>query len=315
MSRTSPSLMARVASLFMRARLKRALLNEGEIVTFGRKVFGHSMFVPTSLMPGLAARAGEVGGVPGEWIEPEAPHGGADLPTLLYAHGGGYFACSPKSHRPITMWLARTIPARVFTPDYRLAPEHRFPAAFDDLLAVYRGLLKSGVSSARLLVAGDSAGGGLALATCAALRDRGERLPAALALFSPWTDLAMTGESIKRNSESDAMFNCDFLAPASRIYLGGADATHPHASPFYADMTGLPPILAQVSTDEMLYDDAARVIEKAKAAGVAARLDAWSAMPHAWQMLVATVPESREALDDAAQFLRGAVQVARREAA
>jgi monoterpene epsilon-lactone hydrolase len=311
MSRTNPSLRARLASSVFRVLFKRPLLNEAEIVEFGRRAFGGSVFVPTSVPPDVAACDREVGGVRGEWLEPRE---GATT-TLLYAHGGGYFACSPKTHRPITTWLARAIPARAFVPDYRLAPEHRFPAALDDILAAYRGLLRGGTDPGQIVVAGDSAGGGLALAACVALRDRGEPLPAALALFSPWTDLAITGASIETNRERDAMFHCDFLVPASRIYLGGNDAKHPLASPLYADLSGLPAMHVQVSKQEALFDDAARVVEKARRAGVDAHLDAWDGVPHGWQLLTATVPEARESLDTAADFLRSSIRVAQTVAA
>jgi monoterpene epsilon-lactone hydrolase len=305
MSRTNPSFRAKVAATICRVLLKRPLLNEREIVEFGRRAFEHSIFIPTTLPPDVSGSSGEVGGVPGEWL---VPREGATA-TLLYLHGGGYFACSAKSHRPITTWLARSIPARVFTPEYRLAPEHRFPAALDDVLAAYRGLLQEGTDPAQVVMAGDSAGGGLALAACVALRDRGEPLPAGLALFSPWTDLAMTGATIETNRDRDAMFHCDFLVPASRIYLGGTDPKHPLASPFYADMTGMPIMHVQVGRNEAMYDDSRRVVAKVRAAGGEAHLDEWESVPHGWQILTATVPEARESLDTAAGFLRASIRI------
>jgi monoterpene epsilon-lactone hydrolase len=303
MSRTNPSIRARLAATAFRFLFKKPLLNEAEILDFGRRAYGGSIFVPTVLPPDVAGEDREIGGVMGEWLEPRE---GATT-TLLYVHGGGYFACSSRSHRPITTALARAIPARAFVPDYRLAPEHRFPAALDDILSAYRGLLQAGIDPNQLVVAGDSAGGGLALAACVALRDRGEPLPSGLALFSPWTDLAMTGASIESNRDSDAMFHCDFLVPASRIYLGGADPKHPLASPFYADLCGLPRMHVQVASGEAMYDDGARVVAKARAAGVDAELDSWTGVPHGWQILTATVPEARESLDTAAAFLRSSV--------
>jgi monoterpene epsilon-lactone hydrolase len=311
MSRTKPSLRARFAASLFRILFKRPLLNEREIVEFGRRAFGGSVFIPTAPPPDVATSTSEVGGVPGEWV---IPREGATA-TLLYVHGGGYFACSPRTHRPITTWLARSIPAKTFAPDYRLAPEHRFPAALDDILAAYRGLVHGGVDPSTLLMAGDSAGGGLALAACVALRDRGEQLPAALALFSPWTDLAMTGASIETNRDNDAMFHCDFLVPASRIYLGGTDPRHPLASPLYADMTGLPIMHVQVGRNEAMYDDAARLVDKARRAGVEAHLDEWEGVPHGWQILNATIPEARESLDTAASWLRSALAGSRQPVA
>jgi monoterpene epsilon-lactone hydrolase len=288
-----------------RILLKRPLLNEREIVEFGRRAFERSIFIPTALPPDVSGSSGDVGGVGGEWL---VPREGASA-TLLFVHGGGYFSCSARSHRPITTWLARSIPARVFTPDYRLAPEHRFPAALDDVLAAYRGLLHDGVDPAQLLVAGNSAGGGLALAACVALRDRGEPLPAGLALFSPWTDLAMTGSSIETNRDRDAMFHCDFLVPASRIYLGGADPRHPLASPLYADLTGMPIMHVQVGRNEAMYDDSRRIVDKVRASGGEAHLDEWESVPHGWQLFTATVPEAGESLDTAAGFLRTSIRI------
>ena len=241
----------------------------------------------------------------GEWIEPIHPESSAGTqPTVLYLHGGGYYFCSPRTHRPITYALATGAQARVFTLDYRLAPEHPFPAAVDDALAAYRALLEQGIAHTSIVLAGDSAGGGLALATLVALRDAGDLLPAAAAVFSPWTDLAATGHSLVSNSERDAMFHGASIGPAAQIYLGDASATDPLASPLYADLHGLPPLLIQASDSEVLRDDALRFAERARAAGVEVQLETWADTPHAWQIFAQWLPEARTALGRACVFIK-----------
>jgi epsilon-lactone hydrolase len=242
----------------------------------------------------------------GEWIEPEAG-GAARGRTLLYFHGGGYFFCSPKTHRAITVNLATRAEARVFVPDYRLAPEHRFPAAVEDALASYRGLLCDGKSADRIIVGGDSAGGGLALALLLSLRDAGDPLPAAAVLFSPWTDLAATGESIRRNDKSDVLFHGRRIAESARVYLGDTPADNPLASPLYADLRGLPMLFIQASDSEVLLDDSTRLAQKAAKAGVEVHFRAWHKLPHVWQYFAPSLPEGRAALAETAAFIRRAL--------
>ncbi len=220
---------------------------------------------------------------------------------LLYLHGGGYFACSAETHRPITAFFARE-GFRVFAPDYRLAPENRFPAAVDDAVAVYRGLLGAGYPSERIVVAGESAGGGLTLSLMLALRSADVPLPAAAALYSPWTDLAATGDSIRTNSDRCAMFCGSDVAASARYYLGDTDPRNPLASPLYADLTGLPPLLIHVGADEVLRDDSTRLTERARAAGVPVDLKIWPVVPHAWQLAPHLIPEARQSLRESAAF-------------
>lgn len=239
--------------------------------------------------------------IKGEWVEREA--GGGDTRVLLYLHGGGYYFCSPETHRSVTVSLASSADARVFAPDYRLAPEHRFPAAVEDAVAAYRHLIAM-VPASRIVIAGDSAGGGLALATLLSLRDAGDDPPAGAVLFSPWTDLAATGASIVGNDRSDVLFHGRRIAEAARIYLAGASPTDPLASPLYGDLTGLPPLFIQASDSEVLLDDSTRLVEKATAAGVAVAFRAWHNLPHVWQFFAPFLPEARAALADAAAFIR-----------
>ncbi len=247
--------------------------------------------------PGVRIAPDVVGGVNGEWVEGEQTAGSE---VLLYLHGGGYFACSPKTHRAVTTAFALE-GFRVFVPDYRLAPEHPFPAAVMDAVSVCRAL----TGESRLTIAGDSAGGGLALAAMVYLRDRGERLPSAAALFSPWTDLANTGESRPANDRKCAMFRAAGLPKGSGYYLGKHDPRDPLASPLYADLHGLPPLLIHAGLDETLLDDSTRLADRARAAGVEVSLTLWPAVPHVWQLLHRFIPEGRESLRMAARFLAG----------
>jgi epsilon-lactone hydrolase len=245
----------------------------------------------------------------GEWLEPvAAPSDRAanagHTPTVLYFHGGGYYFCSPQSHRALSFGLATRAGAPTFSLDYRMAPEDRFPAALDDAMAAYRHLVASGIAPHSIVIAGDSAGGGLALATLVALRDAGDPLPAGGVLFSPWTDLAATGATIRTNDGADPMFSGPAIGRAARVYLGDTPATHPYASPVYADLLGLPPLFIQAGSTEVLLDDSRRVAEKARAAGVSVEFQIWPKMPHVWQIFAPFVPEAREALDAAAGFVR-----------
>jgi acetyl esterase/lipase len=241
----------------------------------------------------------KVNGVPGEWLE--GPNPGNTV--LLYLHGGGYFGCSAETHRPITISFALQ-GFRVFSADYRLAPENPFPAALDDAVAAYRGLLAEGHAPERIVLAGDSAGGALAVSLMLALRSAATPLPAAAALFSPWTDLAATGESVRTNARRCAMFNGPDIGPSARYYLGKTPADNPLASPLYADLKGLPPLLIHVGADEILRDDSTRLAERARAAGVSVDLKIWPVVPHAWQLAPNKIPEARQSLRESAAFLR-----------
>lgn len=297
------SLQNRVLSWALRRWIKPKSLRQPDIAASramtDRVPFG------AKLPRGWALRTEHAAGLAGEWIEPVATQHAAREQTILYLHGGGYVAMSPRTHRSLTSRLASGSGARLFALDYRLAPEHRFPAALDDAVAAYRALIAGGTPASRIVVAGDSAGGGLALALLVALRDAGDPLPAACVLFSPWTDLAATGQSIVGNDAADVLMSGLWVALQARFYLGDTPATHPLASPVYADLTGLPPLLIQVSSTEVLLDDARRVAENAKRCGGEATLQVWPDLPHDWQMFAPILPEARAALRDASAFIRG----------
>jgi acetyl esterase/lipase len=243
-----------------------------------------------------------MGGVPGEWLEPSAAKA-----TLLYLHGGAYVLGSPSSHRVLAGAFCR-LGFRVFLPDYRLAPEHPFPAALDDCEAVYRGLIADGVDPRSLVVAGESAGGGLTLALLLRLRDAGALLPPAAAVFSPWTDLAITGASVETNNSAEGMFFNTNLRPIAELYLAGADPRTPLASPLYAELRGLPPLLVHVGERELLLDDAVRLVERARIAGVDVTLKRWPVVSHGWQLLQRIVPEAAQSVAEAAEFLHSRIR-------
>jgi acetyl esterase/lipase len=262
---------------------------------------------PTRPPPrGVQAAAGTVGGISGEWLTADAV---PKVATLLYLHGGGYFACTPGMYRPVTASYALA-GFRTFVPDYRLAPEHPFPGGLEDAIATYRGLLETHTPR-ELVVSGDSAGGGLSMALLLSLRERGLPMPAAAVLFSPFVDLAATGESARTNSARCAMFTSESFGIAAGYYVGQGDRRAPLASPLYADLRGLPPLLIHVGADETLLDDSRRLAERAQRAGVKVELKVWPAVPHVWQLFQRWIPEGRSSLREAGSFFArevGAVQ-------
>ena len=212
--------------------------------------------------------------------------------------------CSIGTHRGLCTRLSRAAGARVLNVDYRLAPEHPYPAAVDDALAVYRAVLADGVDPARIAIGGDSAGGGLTLATLVALRDAGDPLPAAGVCISPWTDLSLSGESIRTKAAEDPLIQPSQLAWMAGLYLGDADPKAPTASPLFANLSGLPPLLVHVGTAEILLDDATLLAERAREAGVDVTLEAWEEMIHTWHNFADLLPEGREAIEGIGKYLR-----------
>ncbi len=242
-----------------------------------------------------------VNGVPAEWIT--AP-GAVEDRVIFYLHGGGYVIGSINTHREMVARLSRASAARALAIDYRLAPEHPFPAAVDDAMAAYRWLLGSGVNPRRIVVAGDSAGGGLTMATLVALRDAGEPLPAAGVCLSPWVDLEGTGDSMSGNAAVDPIVQRDGLVQMAKRYLGEAGARTPLAAPLYADLTGLPPLLIQVGATETLLDDSVRLDARARAAGVDSTLEVWDDMIHVWHIFAGMLPEGQQAIQRIGEFVK-----------
>jgi len=241
-----------------------------------------------------------INGVPGEWQLPQTGDGGR---TILYLHGGGYVLGSPLSHRDMVGAIADAAHARAFIADYRLGPEHPFPAAVEDAVAAYQGLLDSGIDPAKLCIAGDSAGGGLTVATLVALRDRKLPLPAAGICISPWADLTCSSNSMTSMAEADPMLKPDALRWMADLYLNGQDPKAPLASPVFADLQGLPPLLIQVGTEEALYDDAITLSRVAHEAGVDATLEVWEGMMHVWHLMAKLIPEGKQAIQAIGAFV------------
>ncbi len=240
------------------------------------------------------------GGVPAEWITTDDS---SEQRVVLYLHGGGYISGSPQTHRSVIGEIARATGARVLAPDYRLAPEAPYPAALEDAWTVYWWLLQQGVRPEQLVVAGDSAGGGLTIALLVALRDAGLPLPAGAVCLSPWFDLALASESIHRNAASDYL-NPQIIRSAAYMYLADRDPRTPLASPLYADLHGLPPLLLQAGTAEMLLDDSKRFARRASAAGVQVEIELWENMVHVWHFLFLIEPQARQAIQRIGCFVR-----------
>jgi acetyl esterase/lipase len=222
---------------------------------------------------------------------------------ILFLHGGGYITGSPALYRHVLWRFADAARATVIAIDYRLAPEHPFPAALDDAVTAWHALLARGADPRRCAVLGDSAGGGLALALALRLRDEGDPMPGAVAAISPWTDLAITGESCKDDS-ADPLLKSSCLKPFAAQYLGGADPRDPYASPLYGDPCGLPPTLLQVGSDEILRDDSVRMAARMRAAGCEVTLEVWPRMPHVWHAFAPAMPEAGRAIKRVGAFVQ-----------
>jgi monoterpene epsilon-lactone hydrolase len=248
----------------------------------------------------VKCEAVKAGGVPAQWI---VPPGASAERVILYLHGGGYTMGSSNTHRAMIARIAQASNARALAIDYRLAPENPFPAAVEDAVAGYRWLLSEGHSPGRIIIAGDSAGGGLTLAALAALRDEGVPMPAGGVPISPWTDLEGSGESVRSRANRDPMIQPDGLVDMAKMYLGEQDARNPLASPLYADFRGFPPLLVQVGDAEILLDDATRVAARAREAGVQVELEVWEDMIHVWHAFAKLLPEGQEAIDRIGRFV------------
>ncbi|MFC4255051.1 alpha/beta hydrolase fold domain-containing protein [Altererythrobacter xixiisoli] len=242
-----------------------------------------------------------LGGVPA--LECRAD-GTSDDGVLLYLHGGGYVAGSARGYRGLPAALGRAAGIRAIALDYRLAPEAPFPAPVDDVLAAYDALIDQGVPAARILLAGDSAGGGLTMATLIALRDAGKPAPGGALLLSPWVDLTGQSASWQSKADADPSLTPAGLAAAAGHYLQGQDARAPLASPLFADLSDLPPLMIQVGSSEILLDDATGLAARAGAAGTSVRLEVWPQMIHVWQAFSFMLPEGQQAIDAAGQFFR-----------
>lgn len=297
-----PSLQARIVNSLIKLFLRRRRWgrDENELARRARRNFGSPKIFQWYKTRGLQVETVNENDVWGEWLVPPAREDG----TVLYIHGGGYVSCSASTHRPITSTLARLSRFRVFSANYRRAPEHRYPAALDDSVAAYRWLLERGIKPEKIALAGDSAGGGLVMGSLLRLRDGGLPLPACAVAFSPWTDLTGRSKTLRSNDGLCPLFRPENIYEFGSAYLGDAAADDPYVSQILAELAGLPPVLLQVSSIELLLDDSRTIHEKIQAAGGQSRLEIFEELTHGWHMFDGLVPETRVALRQAADFIR-----------
>jgi monoterpene epsilon-lactone hydrolase len=280
--------------------LRTSPLDLGGDVTVMRQVFDE-MLAATPVPPEVRTTPVTRGGVPA--IEVVAgPDTGPG--AILYFHGGGYALGSAARSVNLAADIARRTHRPVYTVDYRLAPEHPYPAAVDDADSAYRGLLDDGLPAHAIAIAGESAGGGLAVALLLRLRDQALPLPAAAAVMSPWADLTGTADSLRSRADLDASLTREALAVRAADYLAGADPRDPYASPARADLSGLPPLLVQVGTAEILLDDALHLAARAARDDVSVTLETFPAAPHVFQGFAAVLDEGSDALDRLGAFIR-----------
>lgn len=250
---------------------------------------------------GISVKKFNIDHIQTEWM---IPPGAAADEMIYYLHGGGYMMGSITTHRALAAKLSLEAGSKVLLIDYALAPENPYPAALNDALKVYTWLIENGYKSVNIVIAGDSAGGGLALSTIIAARDKGILLPAGIVLISPWTDLAGTGESMTTKAKKDPILTAETLPKIGQWYAGDIPLDDPRVSPLYADLSGLPPMFIQVGTAEILLNDSTRLASRAQDAGVEVELDIWQGQMHVWQMLWQRLPAARKAIEKIGTFTR-----------
>jgi len=293
------SLRAHAVRLGLRLFVKRRYRRE-PIEVVRQRFKRMELLVPRPPL-GTKTRNFSLNGLPARTITVRKARPGTEV---LFLHGGAYSVGSFRNYGHFTWRLGKAARARVLALDYRMAPEHPYPAALNDALAAYCWLLDQGARPDRILLAGDSAGGGLTLALLLKLRDEGVPLPAGAVALSPWTDLATTGASLHTKADTDPMLVASEIPHHAAMYLGGADPRDPYASPLYGDPRGLPPTLIQAGGDEVLLDDGVRMAEKMQAAGCDVELQVWPRMPHVFQLLATVMPEAQAAVAEIARFAR-----------
>ncbi|MGG1677084.1 alpha/beta hydrolase [Neobacillus sp. NRS-1170] len=243
----------------------------------------------------------QIEGMYAEWISSQ---GSLNDKVILYLHGGGYEYCSVQTHRTLAAGIGKAAGVKVLIPEYRLAPEHPFPAAIEDAVRIYRWLLEEGFHPSNIIVAGDSAGGGLSLAAALVLREQNEPLPAGIVALSPWVDLTSSGESYKTNKDLDPYLNVEGIWKVAREYAGRESLNHPLISPVFADLSGLPPLFIQVGSHEILQSDAELLAVQARKGGVDVSYKVWDGMWHVWQMSGDFLPEARKAIQEIGDFVK-----------
>lgn len=301
----SPSWRSRFFSWTIRKNFKAKFADtskpwESERIRAAVEKTSRSKAMPNVICEDVELPANEAGArVKGQWQKPKSA---SCSHTVLYLHGGGYVFCSIKTHANMTRAWAEQAGAQVFSVDYRLAPEHPYPAALDDALAAYQYLLDEGIKPESIVISGDSAGGGLSAALLLKIKELGLAMPAAALLLSPWTDLAGTGASMQANSDACAFFTGDMIRNGAAHYVGDEDTQNPMISPLYGDLSGLPPIRIYVGSTEVLEDDSLRFFAKAQDAGVEAELRVWNDQPHVWPVFYPFFPEAKITVAEMAEF-------------
>ena len=309
-----PSMRARLVNAYVRRKLKplpladmpaddvRAVMEKGALPFLPKGVRRETVASP----------------VAGEWHRPEGGLAtgltagiGDQGAAILYFHGGGYFFGSPRTHRSLTYRLAKSTGVPVFSAIYRLAPENPCPAAIDDAKAAYRWLLSTGLSPDSIILGGDSAGGGLALALMQALKSEGGPQPAGAVLYSPWVDLTCSGDAYRENAESDAMFRAEHVRRGGALYAGVAPLDDPRVSPLFGAFDGLAPFKIFVSNAELFRDDALRVAEKARMANVRVDLRRFDDLVHVWPVFAPLMPEAGIAIADTTRFVLSRLEAGR----
>lgn len=293
------SLRAKAVRAVTRAWFRRINPEDADVQRI-RSVW-HSLANTLWTARGVGVQRTQVARMQAEWLTPGEHEAGK---AILYLHGGAYVFGNCRTHRQLVSYVARTCGVRALLIEYRLAPENPFPAAVEDAVAAYRALLAEGHRSDDIVVMGDSAGGGLVMALLLSLRDAGDPLPSGAAMFSPWLDLAGTGESMATRAQRDPWFRPSDMPIMSAYYCGPDQLRHPLVSPVYADVSGLPPVYIQVGDDEILLSDSTRIAANIEASGGQVTLEVWPGMFHVFQIFVHQMPESRAAIEKLAPFVR-----------
>lgn len=288
-------ILKKIFRLFVKSRLQK-ISDPAELKDMSRNE-GLTVKLMGCLMPAVDEKL-MIGHIYAEWQGPAEAEA-----VMLYFHGGAFVVGSPKTHRPLVKNIVKAGSVRALSIDYRLAPEHKFPAALEDAERAYDWLLEKGHAPENIAVAGDSAGGGLALSLLLKLKESGKPLPACAAALSPWTDLTGSGASVRLRQDVEDMLDGTKLRETAALYHGEADPANPLISPLFGNLADLPPLLVQIGTDEILWDDSHSFAEKARQAGTECTLEVFEKMPHAFQLGADFVPEAREALRNVARFI------------
>jgi len=281
------------------AFLKRLDISKADFPKIRRQISRLSKLLVPAF--GVSVETDKINGLDAEWLTPKDRMDGK---LLLYLHGGGYIVGGCDMHRQMVSHIARAGRIHALLPEYRLAPEHKFPAAVDDAVAIYRTLLGMGIKAEDIIFAGDSAGGGLAVATLLALRDAGDNLPAAVVLLSPFLDVTGSGDSMRTRAAQDPWFRAEDLPIVADHYCESHQQRFPLVSPVFANVEGLPPMFIQVGDHETLLSDSERLADECIAAGIDVELQVWPEMWHVFQMFAAKMPESRQAIKKMGAYIQ-----------